>query len=388
MKAKTKRYISLFLALVFCFSLLGTLPAFAATTVQAYMVNYPRQNDPNYGDSRFGHSANYLMSGWAYVAYERMTLHAIGSYNGQIAYCIEPGVDQDSGDTLTSTDESYWDNYPASSNVTIPPETIKTLLGRVLTYGYHGNISQNWMTGNASDADSLSYAIATQMLVWEVVVGERDANFDHVDPSAYGKGAVMDYIGVSNPLRSQIMHFLHKILVKISDAVADRERYENDELVDTVRRYAENGTDSFYERAYDWRETESAGRWAAEYPVNVLFADDDLDSFIHELEEAMDNQRYELNYALRTIKNSVGTDLEKIVEGLAGRKRALNGEDGFNNMTAFYLHCVAAHLYGEYRCDSCFYNTSEWTAFICAEDIESVKADPSDWALVMFDYHY
>ena len=57
-------------------------------------------------------------------------------------------------------------------------------------------------------------------------------------------------------------------------------------------------------------------------------------------------------------------------------------------MTAFYLHCVAAHLYGEYRCDSCFYNTSEWTAFICAEDIEAVKASPSDWALVMFDYHY
>lgn len=215
MKAKTKRYISLFLALVFCFSLLGTLPAFAATTVQAYMVNYPRQNDPNYGDSRFGHSANNLMSGWAYVAYERMALHAIGSYNGQIAYCIEPGVDQDSGDTLTSTDESYWDNYPASSNVTIPPETIKTLLGRVLTYGYHGNISQNWMTGNASDADSLSYAIATQMLVWEVVVGERDANFDHVDPSAYGKGAVMDYIGASNPLRSQIMSYYNQIVENI-----------------------------------------------------------------------------------------------------------------------------------------------------------------------------
>ncbi len=215
MKAKTKRYISLFLALVFCFSLLGTFPAFAATTVQAYMVNYPRQNDPNYGDSRFGHSANYLMSGWAYVAYERMTLHAIGSYNGQIAYCIEPGVDQDSGDTLTSTDESYWDNYPASSNVTIPPETIKTLLGRVLTYGYHGNISQDWMTGNASDADSLSYAIATQMLVWEVVVGERDANFDHVDPSAYGKGAVMDYIGASNPLRSQIMSYYNQIIENI-----------------------------------------------------------------------------------------------------------------------------------------------------------------------------
>lgn len=215
MKTKTKRVLSLFMALVLCFSMLGTLPAFAATTVQAYMVNYPRQGDPNYGNSSFGHPANYLMSGWAYVAYERMTLHAIGSYNGQVAYCIEPGVDQDSGDTLTSQDESYWDNYPSSSNVTIPPETIKTLLGRVLTYGYHGNISQNWMTGNASDADSLSYAIATQMLVWEVVVGERDANFDHVDPSAYGKGAVMDYIGASNPLRSQIMSYYNQIIENI-----------------------------------------------------------------------------------------------------------------------------------------------------------------------------
>lgn len=215
MRTKTKRFFSLFMALALCFSLLGTIPAFAATTVQAYMVNYPRQSDPNYGDSRFGHSANYLMSGWAYVSYERMTLHAIGSYNGQIAYCIEPGVDQDSGDTLTSQDESYWDNYPASSNVTIPPDTIKTLLGRVLTYGYHGNISQNWMTGNASDADSLSYAIATQMLVWEVVVGERDENFDHVDPSSYGKGAVMDYIGASNPLRAQIMSYYNQIIENI-----------------------------------------------------------------------------------------------------------------------------------------------------------------------------
>ena len=86
MKTKTKRVLSLFMALVLCFSMLGTLPAFAATTVQAYMVNYPRQNDPNYGDSRFGHSANNLMSGRAYEAYARMTLHAIGSYNGQLAY--------------------------------------------------------------------------------------------------------------------------------------------------------------------------------------------------------------------------------------------------------------------------------------------------------------
>lgn len=184
------------------------------------------------------------------------------------------------------------------------------------------------------------------------------------------------------------MHFLHKILVKISDAVADRERYNNDELIDAIRTYAENETESYCGQAYDWRETDSAGRWAAEYPVNVLFADDDLDSFVHELEAAMQNQRMEMYRRLGEVKNSVGTDLERIAEGLAERKRAWRGEGGFNNMTAFCLHCVAAHLYGEYRCDSYFYNTHEWTAFIYPEDIEDVKAAPSDWALVLFDYNY
>lgn len=184
------------------------------------------------------------------------------------------------------------------------------------------------------------------------------------------------------------MHFLHRILVRIPDAVADRELYENDELVNTIRRYAENGTEDFYERTYDWRETDSAGRWTAEYPVNVLFADDDIDGFVNELERAMEDQRQELQSSLGEIKNSVGTDLERIAEGLARRSRKWKSNDGFNNMTAYYLHCVAAHLYGEYRCDSYFYNTSEWTARIYPEDIEDVKASPSDWALVLFDYHY
>ena len=100
------------------------------------------------------------------------------------------------------------------------------------------------------------------------------------------------------------MHFLHKILVRIPDAVADRELYENDELIDAVRNYAENETESYYGQAYDWRETDSAGRWSARYPVNVLFADEDLDSFVHELEEAIQNQRQELQFCLCEVKTA------------------------------------------------------------------------------------
>ena len=67
-----------------------------------------------------------------------------------------------------------WENYPSHLNPTISPDTIKVLLGRIMQYGYQGNVSTSWRSQNASDAAALSHAIATQLLVWETVVGERD----------------------------------------------------------------------------------------------------------------------------------------------------------------------------------------------------------------------
>ena len=46
--------------------------------------------------------------------------------------------------------------------------------------------------------------IATQLLVWETVVGERDSQFNHVDANTQGKNNVAEYISSSHPLRSQI----------------------------------------------------------------------------------------------------------------------------------------------------------------------------------------
>ena len=66
---------------------------------------------------------------------------------------------------MTSQDESYWENYPASSNVTISPDTVKVLLGRIMQYGYQGNISVSWRSQDPSGADALSHAVATQLLV-------------------------------------------------------------------------------------------------------------------------------------------------------------------------------------------------------------------------------
>lgn len=177
---------------------------FAATQVDAYMVDYPRSGDANYSTTSWGHGATQLMSGWSQTAYRYTTVHSIGSFEGQVAYCIEPGVGQHSGDTLTGQDESYWENYPASNNVTISPDTVKLLLGRIMQYGYQGNVSTSWRSQNPEDADKLSHAVATQLLVWETIVGERDASFNKVDPANYGVGAVLSYVRDDHPCAARL----------------------------------------------------------------------------------------------------------------------------------------------------------------------------------------
>ena len=40
--------------------------------------------------------------------------------------------------------------------------------------------------------------IATQLLVWETVVGERDSQFNHVDANAQGKNNIAEYISAGD----------------------------------------------------------------------------------------------------------------------------------------------------------------------------------------------
>ena len=175
MKRKTlKKDLSAFLSLLMCMMTLLSIstPVFAATTVDAYMVDFPRDGDSNYSATAWGHSATSLMGGWRFLNSKYTTVHSIGTYNGQVSYCIEPGIGQNVGDTLSHKDETFWENYPSHLNPTISPDTIKVLLGRIMQYGYQGNVSTSWRSQNASDAAALSHAIATQLLVWETVVGE------------------------------------------------------------------------------------------------------------------------------------------------------------------------------------------------------------------------
>ena len=126
-----------------------------------------------------------------------------------MCYCIEPGLSRDVGDTYYGFGEDFWDNYPSQYNNTIQPDDIKLLLGRIMQYGYQGNLSTSWRSQNDSDADKLAYAFATQLLVWETVVGERDTDFDHVSTGGYDE--ILSLVSPNHPLYSRIMDYYDSI---------------------------------------------------------------------------------------------------------------------------------------------------------------------------------
>ena len=107
-------------------------------------------------------------------------------------YCIEPGVNLHTGDKLDLNE--YIRN---KTNQTLTEkEDVAKMLGRLFLFAY---------TGEASDlAEPMAQYYASQLLVWEIVVGERDMFFNHIKNS--NGGNVCDVLnsmnsGVANRVR-------------------------------------------------------------------------------------------------------------------------------------------------------------------------------------------
>lgn len=211
MKKFIKRSTSLFLAVLMCFSsLIGvTATAHAATKQDVYIIDLPRGKETN--KEHWGHPAYELMNGWSTFNTDYVTVKAIGDYEGDSCYCIEPGVSLYTGDKLSKEAENFWDNYPSKYNKTIDPDTIKVYLGRIMQYGYTGKNSVDWVSTNSSKADDCANHLATQLLVWETVIGERDENFNHVDATKSGKHNIKEIISSKHPLRSKILSHYSRI---------------------------------------------------------------------------------------------------------------------------------------------------------------------------------
>ena len=216
-KTKIKRAVSFVMATVLslsAFMSIGTSTAFAASgeKTNVYMVDFPRDGDANY-DGVWGHSNLTLKNGWHTGSSTHTNLKAIGSYSGNIAYCIEPGVSLSSGQSMNKYDENYFNNITV--NGVISGDEIRLFIGRILQYGYRGTISTSWRSQNESAANSIAHAYATQLLIWETVVGERDANFNH--KAASGCSNVKDVINAKHPLRSKIMSYYNSMVSSVQN---------------------------------------------------------------------------------------------------------------------------------------------------------------------------
>ena len=173
------------------------------------------------------------------------------------------------------------------------------------------------------------------------------------------------------------MHILHKILVCINGyspvISADRE-----DLINEVRHRAEAMTDEYCGEAFDWRETDTAGRWSDAYPVNVILSRDNIDRFVDELKGCIELQMSEMQHHLDNICK-ISSDIKTLFD----IERSSPG-----SVPSWDLRCLSELMCGVYNCDSGFYNTEEYTAKITELTIETIKSSPDDWALAMFDYHY
>ncbi len=207
-----KRSVSLLLSLIICLSTIvgvALTASAASTTGKAIVIGYPRNGDANYSTVTWGHDELHYMGGWMSHKGRHTTFYTMNSYKGNICYCIEPGRPLDTGLVFTQKGEDFFDNFPEAYNSTISADDIKLFLGRILQYGYTGQISDSWKSQNAEDADTMSKAFATQLLVWETVVGERDEYFNHVTPNGYN--AILEQVRGDHPLRNGIINYYNTI---------------------------------------------------------------------------------------------------------------------------------------------------------------------------------
>ena len=157
MKKQMTRILSIMMTIVMIFTMLP-LTAFAEETkvqiVNAYEL--ATKSKMTIGDGYTLNADDY----WCIIHTSDST---------RAVYCIEPGKHVLSGDMYNeNAAEDYLNKV---KNKTLSTEEIQAVLRRTFLYAY---------TGKLDTAESYMKYTATQLLVWEVIVGQRDLDFKRV----------------------------------------------------------------------------------------------------------------------------------------------------------------------------------------------------------------
>lgn len=187
------------------------------------------------------------------------------------------------------------------------------------------------------------------------------------------------------------MHTVNAVLVDIKDtkAVLDRkqlamadlaEDYEP-EAVGIIRDYAVSETENFVDKVYDWRETDTAGRWADEYPCNVILGAKNKDCFLKTFAEFIKMPMEEIKKLIERfiIYNDnesyvISSDIEKL--------------KSLDSMQTYRLKEALMLLDGEYTSSSHFWSIGHYSCRLSERDVQEVIENADRYALVIFDYHY
>ena len=198
---KRKRIISLLLIVTVTLSLIT--PASAATYTAATWLS-PKASVWANDAKRFSSTQNYGAQ-----PYKEIFTYREEGVLKNVVYCLSPQSRRVSGDILTDFSDSYisdtWWNEVLSVSGNNPGTSrrITELLSYLLYFGYSGQISAHTtlteedMT-QAAILKAFDEALATQVLVWELIVGERNADFTKRSPAS-GYDAVLDLVKTSMP---------------------------------------------------------------------------------------------------------------------------------------------------------------------------------------------
>ena len=148
-----KKAAATLMAAVTALSILPATTAFAAGDIGT--ISFSHTYDSSGNAMRYNSSATF----------DGHTAGGTGNYkyrmfvDGENAFCIQPGVPLNTGNTLKKASSDTWNALSANQ---------KKAVGLALLYGYQGNCS------NLTGSDDEKW-VATQTLVWEFVTGCREA---------------------------------------------------------------------------------------------------------------------------------------------------------------------------------------------------------------------
>ena len=239
-----KKVTTMLLALIMCFGIISfpKIKSRAAETVIMAGSAFPRSNDVTYKDwanasstgrqNTWGHRKLTYVNGTVHKASENTNIlyYYDGNGNRVTCYCIEPGRTVVPNHSYSQSDADYFATH--KGNALLKPQELPKVLGRVFQYGYFGTVSDTWNSGNTTHANNMAHAMATQFLVWEVIVGERDIDFNHIDDAGFDKAAhglsstygnsrnrVLDGLNDAHPLKTKVLSKYNEIVNNIKNHV-------------------------------------------------------------------------------------------------------------------------------------------------------------------------